>query len=301
MANVLPDKTLVRARKTLSAYAVLMAAVVALSGCGVLMKGATRPMIRNLTVSTMKQRDIKLVREGAPAFLLMIDGMAEGSPDDAETLMAAARLYSAYVSAFVLDEDRVRARILSKKARDYAFAAMSLEHEMFARVRDKSLEEFQLFLPRLRPDDKEPLFLVIRTWAGYIEAHKDDWDALADIPKVGALAERLVELDETYYFGFGHLVLGVLDSLLPPALGGRLEEARAHFERAIEVSQGKFLPAYIMYAKQYALPAFDRPLYERLLKTALETPADGVPDLTLINTVAQKQADELLAEADEFF
>lgn len=258
-------------------------------------------MIDNLTASVMKQRDPDLVRDGAPSLLLLIDGMVEGSPHDADTLMAAARLYSAYASAFVLDKDQDRTKILSRKARDYAFTALSLRNKTFAQFYDKPFAQFQNVLTMLQPGDEEPLFLVISTWASYIQAHRDNWDNLADIAKVEALAKRLLELDETYYFGSGRLVLGILKTFLPEALGGQIKQARAHFEQAIEISKGTFLPAYVMYAKQYARLTFDRPLHDRLLHKVLETPADVVPELTLINTIAQKQAQKLLAEADEYF
>jgi len=39
--------------------------------------------------------------------------------------------------------------------------------------------------------------------------------------------ERVVELDETYEHGSAHLYLGVMTTLLPPALGGKPEKDAA--------------------------------------------------------------------------
>lgn len=265
------------------------------------MKKATDPLIDNLSTSIMKQQDLELVRDGAPAYLLLIDSFIEGSPDDPDMLMAAAQLYSAYTSAFVIDEDKPRAKIMSKKAKNYAFTAMSIKNTTFATLHDKPYEEFEAILPTIQPGDEEILFLVISTWSTFIQAHSGDWDNLADIAKVEALVKRLLELDETYYYGSPHLAMGILKTLLPKALGGRPEEAKVHFEKAIEISQGKFLPAQVTYAKNYARLSFDRQLHDRLLAQVMETPVDIVPELTLINAMAKKQAEGLLADADEYF
>ncbi len=56
----------------------------------------------------------------------------------------------------------------------------------------------------------------------------------------------------------------------------------------------------VVYAKLYAKMIFDRPLHDRLLTEVVETDPD-IPGYTLINTYAQKQARQLLDEADEYF
>ena len=128
-------------------------------------------------------------------------------------------------------------------------------------------------------------------------------DAVADLPRVQALIERVIELDETFYYGASHTFMGVLLTIRPPSLGGKPEEARKHFERAVELGQGKFLPTYVMFAKNYAKLVYDKDLFFDLLNTVLNTPAQTVPDLTLVNTLAKKQAEELIADAraEEYF
>ena len=51
----------------------------------------------------------------------------------------------------------------------------------------------------------------------------------------------------------------------------------------------------------YAKKLFDKELYVSTLETALNTPADITPDLTLLNTVAHIKAREMLNQADEYF
>jgi hypothetical protein len=59
--------------------------------------------------------------------------------------------------------------------------------------------------------------------------------------------------------------------------------------------------AYIYYATYYARQALDKDLFISTLQKVLQTPADILPDLTLLNTVAQKKAQELLNRVEEYF
>jgi hypothetical protein len=111
---------------------------------------------------------------------------------------------------------------------------------------------------------------------------------------------QVVALDERYDYGGGHLYLGVFETLLPPALGGRPEIGREHFERAVSISEGRQLLTKVLYAERYARLVFDRDLHDRLLEEVMA--ADPmVPGLTLMNVMAQQQAAQLLDSADEYF
>ncbi len=247
----------------------------------------------------MEQSDVVLAEQGSPAFLLLLDGLIEHSPRDPGLLLAGARAYSAYTSAFVGDRAPERNRILAAKARDYALRALSLHSKAFAKVKDRPHGEFVSCISTFRKNDVPYVFTAASCWAGWIQANADSMDALADLPKVQALVERVIELDEGYYYGASHVFLGALLTIRPPSLGGRPEEARRHFERAIELAGGRFLPAYVMYAKQVAKQMYEKDLFFDLLHKVLQSPADAVPELTLINTLAQREARELIREAEE--
>jgi hypothetical protein len=94
--------------------------------------------------------------------------------------------------------------------------------------------------------------------------------------------------------------LGVLETLLPAALGGRPEEGRRHFERAIELSGGRDLMAKVLLASEYARMAFDRELHDRLCREVLAASPEA-PGLTLSNTLAQDRARRLLDSSDDYF
>lgn len=268
---------------------------VTLGGC---VSTAGQRLADGLSRAILDQDDPSTVRDGAPAFLLLIDGMIDQNPDDPALLLAGARLYSAYSSAFV--EDPERARTMARKARGYARSALCAQAGRLCAALDAPYPEFAHALEGTNAGQVAVLYGYAAAWAGWIQTAGDDWKALADLPKVQALFERVLALDEAYEQGGAHLYLGVLASLRPPALGGRPQTARRHFERALELSAGRNLMAKVLYAKHYARQVFDRTLHDRLLREVLEAPAEA-PGLTLINTLAKDQARALLAGGPDYF
>ena len=269
----------------------------ALCGCASLVASAAIRLADDLNTAMVDQDDPETVRAGAPAYLLLLDGLIEGDPDNPELLLAGARLYGAYVSAFIEDEER--ARRLASKARSYGRRALC--------ARDKDLcaaidAPFDAFLPAVAEagSDVPTLYGFASAWAVWVQANADDWKAIADIPRLEALMRRVVELDETYERGAPHLYLGVLLTLVPPGLGGRTEEARERFDRAIALSEGRDLMAKVLYAEQYARLVFDRDLHDGLLREVLSADPEA-PGFTLSNTLAKEQAAVLLESGDEYF
>lgn len=268
-----------------------------LTGCASLMNAATSRMADNLTLAILNQTDLETVRAATPAYLLMIDGLIEGSPDNTELLLAGTRLYSSYTSAFIDDEDR--AKRLADKSFAYASTALCNETNLCDATTSRT-DTFLASLSGTDANDVPVLYGFATAWAGWIQVNKSDWNALAGLPKLTALLEHCLALDEHFDFGGAHIYLGVLSTQLPPALGGKPEEGREHFERAIEISTGKNLMIKVLMAENYARMVFNQELHDQLLQSVLSDPAES-PGLTLINNLAKQQASILLAESSDFF
>lgn len=267
-------------------------------GCAAIVSSATRRLSEDLTTASLNQNDPATVRDGAPAFLLMIDGLIAGSPDDVDLLLAGARLYGAYVGAFV--QEPVRAKRLADKARSYGRRALCARDRDLCDAVGRPFEEFEAALAEVDASDLPALYGFATASAVWIQAHSDDWNAIAELPRVEGSLRRVVELDDAHDGGNAHLYLAVMGSLLSPNLGGKPEVARVHFERAIAISDGRNLQAKLLYAERYARLVFDRELHDRLLTDVLE--ADPVaPGLTLGNILAQERAAVLLEESPEYF
>jgi hypothetical protein len=124
---------------------------------------------------------------------------------------------------------------------------------------------------------------------------------MAQLVRVEQMMLRLVELDDTYYNGGGHVFLGVYYGSKPPLLGGKPELSRAHFEKALVIGNREFLPTQVAYAETYAKMTYNRDLYEQLLQEVVSFPIEKRPDIALVNQVAKRRAAQLLEQADQYF
>ncbi|MCR9277807.1 MAG: TRAP transporter TatT component family protein [Pseudomonadaceae bacterium] len=268
-----------------------------LSGCQTVIGTVAGGLASDLSDAILNSTDPELVREAAPAYLLLVDSQLSegGSP---ELLGQAASLNGAYSAAFVSDPER--ARKFAEKALAYAerSACGGLKNACDLRSRDFAL--FEEWVATIELKHVPMAYVLATSWAGYIQANADDWAAIAELARVKVLMARVAELDETYDNGGPHLYQGVFETLLPPAMGGRPQKGREHFERAIAISDGRHLIAKVYFARQYARLVFDRELHDELLNEVLSADVNA-PDLTLTNTIAQQQARELLETADEYF
>jgi len=255
-------------------------------------------MADSLSIAIMDQEDPELVREGVPTFLLLLDSLIVSSPNDPKALGAAAELYAAYGVAFVSDEQR--ARTLTAKARNLGERAICAENAVACDLQRYTFDEYERVIQRLGPKSVDSLYSYSMGSLAYIRTHSGNWAALADLPKIEVALERLLELDPGDKAGSVNMYLGVLNSLRPPALGGKPELGQKYFERAIELTDGKDLSVKVEYAQGYARLVYDRELHDQLLNDVLVSELKQ-PGLTLTNSLAKQQAEELLASAEEYF
>lgn len=274
---------------------ILLFATALLGGCA---EYATHRMAHSLSQAILNQDDPATVRDGAPAYLLLIDGLIQDYPNDQELLVGGARLYTAYAAVFVNDTDR--ALRLTEKARNYGRRALCLRRPEFCDADSVRYDRFVADLAKTNKRDLPVLYAYATSWAGWLRVRRNEPTAMSDLPKVEDMLERVVALDETFEHGQAHLFLGILRSQLPAALGGQPEVGKAHFERAIALSHGHDLLAKVEYAHTYARLTFNRPLHDRLLKEVMAA-NPVVPGYTLNNVLAQQQARQLLDSADDYF
>ena len=269
-----------------------------LAGCSTVVSSTTGSMANNVAEALVNQNDPETVRQAAPAYLVLIDGLIADDPDNADVLLAGAELYSSYAAAFV--DDPERAKRLSLKGRDYGWLGVCKHSKSMCGSWTAPYEKFEAAVAGLGVKDVEAAFIAASAWTTWIRANRDDWSAIADKARVDAMIRRVVELDPDFRHGSAYMYLGALESLLPAALGGHPELGRQHFETAIEMSGGRNLMAKVFLASEYARLAFDRQLHDRLCREVIE--ADPVaPGLTLANTLAQDEARVLLADSQDYF
>ena len=270
----------------------------ATSGCSIVVEKATDSFGTNLTSAILNQDDPELVRDGMPAYILLMDSLVEGNPDNPPTLSAAANLYASYGAVFV--DDELRAMRLTSRARDYALRAMCNTYADSCDWRQLNYDDFVATLDGLTEKHAETVYIYGFATLAYLRAHSSDWNSMAELPQAEALMKRYLEISGESANASAHTYLGVILTILPPALGGKPEEARTHFEKAIALSGGRDLGAKIEFVKSYAKLLYDQELHDQLVNEVLD--ADPKADrLTLTNVLAQEEALRLRAEASDYF
>jgi len=268
------------------------------SSCGQTIANAKKEFADDLSASILESNDPEMIKKGVPAYLILVSSMVKGDPDNPELLESAAELYGAYASGFAdSDDSRVA---LANRSFEYASRAMCIRRADFCDIDKRSYFEVEQLLASVEKDEAPQLFVFASSWAGRIQASSADWNAVAELPKAKAAIARVLELDETVKHGNAHLYMGVMETLLPPSMGGKPEVAKGHFERAIEISGGENQMARVLYAEKYARLLFDKELHDDLLRQVIDAPA-GPEDQRLVNTLAKQKAAVLLQQSDDYF
>jgi hypothetical protein len=115
------------------------------------------------------------------------------------------------------------------------------------------------------------------------------------------MMDRVLQLDDTFYYGGVHALLGGYLISRPEMFGGQPEQAQEHFTEAFEISQSKYLLWYLLYAKFYAVAMDDKQLFIDSLQRIVSAPDDILPEEAFANGAAKLKAREMLSHADEYF
>jgi len=260
---------------------------------------ATATLLEGVAKASSQQSDLRILREGMPAYLMLIDGMIQSWPDNRQLLMAGAQSYSSFASLFVEEQDKEYANLLYVRGKQYALRSLELtglKHPL-----QKPFDDFNRELKHLGKKDVPILFWTATCWANWIRLNLDSMEALSELPRVEAMMRRVLELDEGFHYGGAHLFMGIWYASRPKIAGGDIKKAQEHFLKALDLGQRKFLMTDVYYASYYARKSADKELFIATLQRVLETPADTLPDLVLVNTIAKKQAKELLSHVEEYF
>jgi tetratricopeptide (TPR) repeat protein len=291
----------------------LTPALLALTGCsirGLAVSGLADALAQSAEVYA-RDDDPEFVRDALPFALKTVEGLLLEEPENETLLLAAASGFTQYANAFLEgdarameDVDYTRALELRERAfrmylraRDYGLRLLELEP---AGLGERLRTEPYTAARELGADDASAAFWTGAAWGGAVSTGLERPEVIADLDAVRALLGRVLELDEDFDGGAAHEAMITIEAL-PATMGGSVDEARAHFRRAVELTQGRSAGPFVSLALNVALPAQEREEFEELLRRALAVDRDAVPELRLANTLAQRRARVLLAQADELF
>jgi hypothetical protein len=271
-------------------------------GCSV-EKMAIRSSVSILdrSVAAMEEEpDIQLARDAMAANLKMIEGLMKADPANDHLALLAAQGFGGYAFSFIEEEDPERARDLYRRGRDYGLRIL-LKNKKFQEALKGDLAQFMEALSGFGKKDVPALFWTGYNWGQWLNLSKESPAAIMELPRIEALMNYLLTLDEGYYFGGPHLFFGAYYAGKPKMFGGDPERAKRHFDKALELSRGKFLMVQYMLAKTYAVQIQDKELFKKFLNEIMDKPAEILPAQRLANEVAKAHAKRLLERIEDLF
>lgn len=163
------------------------------------------------------------------------------------------------------------------------------------------IAEFETQVQEFDEDDVATLFWTASNWAKWIDMHRDDPEAIAQLARATALMQRVIELDDTYYYGGAHMYFGVYYGSRSPILGGNFEKSRQHFDRAREITDGDLLIPDLLQAQYLDRQQQNQQGFHQRLTAIIEAPDDLEPSFGLLNQIAKRKAANLLKQEDKWF
>lgn len=257
------------------------------------------PLIEGGVEALNQESDLDLAEDSIPANLNMLLGMIEIDPENAQLHTFAAQAFYGLAYGFNEDSRPERASAFYLRGAEHGITALELNGAR--NLADSTIDDFESEVGKMRKNDVAAMFWTASCWAKWIDMHRDDPAAIAELPRATALMQRVLELEDTFYYGGAHMYFGVYYGSRPPAIGGDFDKSLQHFDRAREITRGKLLIPDLLQAQYLARQQFDREQFHRLLSGIIDAPDDLMPELALQNQIAKRKAANLLKKEAEWF
>ena len=257
------------------------------------------PMIDGGVEALNRETDLDLAEDSIPANLNMLQGMITIDPENAELHTYAAQAY--YGLAYGFNEDNRAERASAFYQRGLKHGIKALEINGASNLVDSKIADFNNEVSKMHNNDVAAMFWTASCWAKWIDMHRDDPEAISELPRATALMQRVIELDDTFYYGGAHMYFGVYYGSRAPMLGGDFIKSREHFDRAREITDGKLLIPDLLQAEYLARQQNSREEFHNLLIGIINAPDDLMPELGLQNQIAKRKAALLLKKEKEWF
>ncbi len=263
--------------------------------------------------------DPELVGDALPFALKLYETILQQAPDHEGLLLATGSGFISYANAFIAtpasmmsfedwelqQAEQARAKKLYLRGRDYLIDALDVRYpgfrdQLFVTASDAN-EQLRVFVQQMDEDDVPYLYWIGAGWVAAFSLDAFDLEIAFTVPRAQVLMLRALELDETYSDGAIHDFLVQYYASLPESMGGDKEKAEYHYQRAIEIADGRLAGPYVSYAEAVVIPKQDVDLFVSLMKDALAVDPDAYPDARLVNILAQRKARWYLDNLEDFF
>ena len=279
----------------------LLIASFILSACSMdrMLVRSSVPLIESGVEALNHETDLDLAEDSIPANLNMLQGMIKIDPENALLRTYAAQAF--YGLAYGFNEDTQPERASEFYQRGLRHGLVALEINGAKDLMNAPIADFEQQVSRLKKADVAAMFWAASCWAKWIDMHRDDPEAIAQLARATALMQRVIELEEGFYYGGAHMYFGVYYGSRAPMLGGNFEKSLQHFDRAREITNGKLLIPDLLQAQYLARQKQDQEDFHQRLTGIVNAPDDLMPELGLQNQIAKRKAALLLKKESEWF
>jgi len=242
--------------------------------------------------------DLTMAEQAIASNLKLLEGFHLADKKNKKLLLMLTQGFASYSLGFLEDDQPDRASLFYLRAKDYGLQLLSHTKAFKDSIPTKEAD-FRKNLELIKKPDVPALFWCAFAWAGWVNLNRDNPQAVFELNIVKAMMKRVLELDETFFFGAAHLFFGAMNASMPKMLGGDPEKAEEHFNRSLEISDGKFLIAKVYLARYYAVSTLDEDLFDRTLSEVLNAPQDILPGYELLTSVAKDKAKKLMNRKED--
>lgn len=262
-------------------------------GCARLVMPIASAMIPGFTSAFFEECDLKLAKESLPAELKLMEGLLKNDPENQQILTSLCMGFTGYAMLFVETDSPERASSLYLRAKTYGLKAMGIENAG-ARQRMDQIKK----IPR---ENIEMLFWSTMAWNAWVNLNLDKPSAIGESTLAEACLKRVLEIKPDFYHGAPYVLMGAILAARPKMLGGNAPEAKSYFEKAILLSDGKFLLAQYYFARYYAVRVQDKKLFLTLAREVAEANPGDLKEACLINQAVKRKMTALAEITDELF
>jgi hypothetical protein len=280
----------------------ILLTIVLLSACSVgqMVVRGSQTILDSGVDSMNRETDMELARAAMPANLKLIEGMLLEDPQNSELLLYAAQGFYGYSYGFIEIDDSERAQQLYRRCYDYALTSLELAG-LRLDPETATVDDLQAATAALGKPAVPALFWSASCLAKWIDLNRDDVTSIASLASAATLMQRVLELDDSYYYGGAHLFFGVYYGGRAPMFGGNFELSEEHFRRADEINQHKLLLVDLLQAEYLYRQQLNRTAFHDRLIHILDAPEGLYPEMALVNAISKQRAGYLLALEDEWF
>ena len=303
-------------------FALVLVLIAASAGCdiGKLTVGTTSKVLLRAQPALKQESDYEMARQAIPGALKTVEGFWVVDPGNKNLIQILTEGYCQYGTAFVEDDGEAAQLVQDLRGVDYNHERAT---KMFTRCLNYALRSLGERWQRDMFGDDATLQALLREDAGpgkrfaimyaglalgsIINHNLTRVDLLGYLPTVEAILNHVLTLDQKQppkdlaHAALPYIALGMIHTGRPAAMGGEPDRARGYFEKALQITGGKFLLARSLMAYRVGLAKGDRKFFHDQLKQVLETAPSVWPEQRLANEVAHRKARRYLSKEKELF